>query len=127
MAYSRRLDFMFCELCGTMLSLNSTKYAQCSLCGSKRKAKEICGREICLTATAKDIQRELGIKPFVKAGGLYIDFDGEEEVRHATTRRTCEKCGHPELEYYTRQTRSADEGETAFYHCRKCGHRFKEG
>ncbi|KAK9289566.1 hypothetical protein L1049_007722 [Liquidambar formosana] len=74
-----------------------------------------------------DIQRELGIKPFVKADGLYIDFEGEEEVRRATTRRTCEKCGHPELEYYTRQTRSADEGETAFYHCRKCGHRFKEG
>lgn len=34
----------------------------------------------------------------------------------------CEKCGRPEVRYYTQQLRSADEGTTVFYEC-ECGHK----
>lgn len=41
MAYSQARGFMFCNLCGTMLSLVSPKIAECSLCRSKTSAKGI--------------------------------------------------------------------------------------
>ena len=42
----------------------------------------------------------------------------------ATVEETCPKCGNPEMDYYTLQLRSADEGQTVFYECEKCGHKF---
>ncbi|KUF87565.1 hypothetical protein AM588_10001527 [Phytophthora nicotianae] len=42
----------------------------------------------------------------------------------ATVEETCPKCGNPEMDYYTLQLRSADEGQTVFYECKKCGHKF---
>ena len=41
----------------------------------------------------------------------------------ATVEETCPKCGNPEMDYYTLQLRSADEGQTVFYECKKCGHK----
>ena len=36
----------------------------------------------------------------------------------------CPQCGNPEMEYFTMQLQSADEGQTVFYECPKCGHTF---
>lgn len=33
---------------------------------------------------------------------------------------SCPKCGNIEMEFYTMQLRSADEGQTVFYECAKC-------
>ncbi|KAL5557850.1 hypothetical protein UlMin_034061 [Ulmus minor] len=94
MALSQRRDFLFCDLCGTMLDFKSAKYAQCPLCKHKRSAKDIMGKEISYTVTAEDIRRELG-----------ISLINEEKVELSKIKKRCEKCGHDEASYYTRQVR----------------------
>ncbi|KAE8729272.1 protein terminal ear1-like [Hibiscus syriacus] len=112
MAYSQVRDFMFCSLCGTMLSLVSAKIAECALCKTKTSAKGILGREIGYTLTVEDIRRDLGISHAME------EMKTEESA--ALIKQTCKSCGNTELEYTTRQMRSADEGQTVFLVCPKC-------
>ncbi|KAF6136189.1 hypothetical protein GIB67_001598 [Kingdonia uniflora] len=123
MEVSQGPDFLFCDLCGNLLSLVSAKYAKCSLCGFKKKAEKIVGRETCYTVTAADIRRELGIEPFVQLAG---NVNEKVEVHRKLVKETCTKCGHDEQYYVTRQLRSADEGQTVFYECPNCGHSYSE-
>ncbi|CAO3638524.1 unnamed protein product [Cunninghamella echinulata] len=37
---------------------------------------------------------------------------------------TCPQCGNDEMAYHTMQLRSADEGQTIFYNCKKCGYKY---
>ncbi|OIV98024.1 hypothetical protein TanjilG_12255 [Lupinus angustifolius] len=113
--YSRGRDFLFCNLCGTMLTVPSTAQAECPLCKTRRSLKGIRGKEISYTISAEDIRRELG-----------INIIEEEKVQLSKVNKTCEKCGHNEAIFYTRQMRSADEGQTTFYTCTDCGHQFQE-
>jgi DNA-directed RNA polymerase I subunit RPA12 len=46
------------------------------------------------------------------------------EAKKATVNEECPKCKNPTMEYYTKQLRSADEGQTVFYECPKCSHKF---
>ncbi|KAI7751086.1 hypothetical protein M8C21_019961 [Ambrosia artemisiifolia] len=101
-------DFMFCELCGTMLSFDSRNYVKCPLCKSKRKTKEIAGMEIKYTVSEEQIRRELGLSSIE-------DYN----VR-------CPKCSNKGVYYHTQQTRSADEGQTMFYNCPNCGYNFTD-
>ncbi|KAK3436468.1 DNA-directed RNA polymerase I subunit RPA12 [Eucalyptus grandis] len=109
MARSRDRDFLFCDFCGTMLTLSSVKFAKCPLCNFKRSTKDIAGREIKYRVTAQDIRRELGMSTFE-----------EGELKLATITRKCEKCDNDEFEYTRKQMRSADEGQTTFLTCTKC-------
>jgi DNA-directed RNA polymerase I subunit RPA12 len=42
----------------------------------------------------------------------------------ATVNEECPVCKNPIMEFYTMQLRSADEGQTVFYECPKCSHKF---
>lgn len=42
----------------------------------------------------------------------------------ATIKEKCPKCDAPEMVFHTAQLRSADEGQTVFYNCVKCGYIF---
>ena len=54
--------------------------------------------------------------------------DGEEEdeigAQRALVGEECPKCKNPKMYFWTQQLRSADEGQTVFYECPKCEHRY---
>lgn len=95
-------------------------FAECPLCGFKRNASEIEGKEVRYTVTAEDIRRELKIEPLVTLEASQV----EEHVQRAVVNEACPRCNNPQLEYYTKQLRSADEGQTVFYDCPKCGYKY---
>ena len=47
-----------------------------------------------------------------------------EKSKQATIEQDCEEegCGNNLMYFYSRQTRSVDEGQTVYYECTKCGH-----
>lgn len=47
-------------------------------------------------------------------------------AEHAEVTEQCPKCGHERASFYTMQMRSADEGETVFYTCLKCAHKWRQ-
>jgi DNA-directed RNA polymerase I subunit RPA12 len=51
---------------------------------------------------------------------------GNQIQQRAVVNDECPKCKHPNLEYYTRQLRSADEGQTVFYECPNCHYKFSQ-
>ena len=115
MSYSHRRDFMFCDLCGTMLRVPSIEYAECPLCKTRKYINYVKDKEISYTISAEDIRRELG-----------INVIEEQKVENSKVNKTCEKCGHGEASFYTKQNRSADEGQTTYYTCTNCHHQFQE-
>lgn len=49
----------------------------------------------------------------------------KDEADQATVSETCPKCNHERASFYTMQLRSADEGQTVFYTCLKCAHKWR--
>ncbi|KAJ7541439.1 hypothetical protein O6H91_10G059500 [Diphasiastrum complanatum] len=127
MSRSSAHTWLFCELCGTMLSFDSPTYASCSFCNAQHDVKDFQGREIWYTLGAEDMIRRLGIEPLIKPESDPKVVKSSEEIQQrAMVNDECPKCKHPHLEYYTRQLRSADEGQTVFYECPNCHYKFSQ-
>ncbi len=101
----------FCKKCGSlMIPAKSDKQPKlvCSSCGySPRKKVDIKFRE--------KIKREE-----VKVG----TSENIETLPKAKIK--CPECGHGEAYWFLLGTRAADEPETQWYICTKCGHRWRE-
>ncbi|CAN1227133.1 hypothetical protein LINGRAPRIM_LOCUS1145 [Linum grandiflorum] len=97
MMSARRGDFMFCNLCGTMMVLSSGDQVKCPLCKSCKKGKDVDLLLKVIVVMVQDIRKDLGIS----------HFEGKMEVKDM-------------------EMRSADEGQTTFYHCSVCSHTFTE-
>jgi len=65
-----------------------------------------------------------------RAPQKWIKGEEEEKARnkesdHATVKEQCPVCSHDRASFYTMQLRSADEGQTVFYTCLKCSHKWR--
>ena len=109
-------DPSFCGQCGSILPLPGLEsYITCKVCGFQYDVSVFESVEIHSFKTYNhDKLNRFKIK----------DLENEVEDSGPVTKRKCSKCGHDKMTYITRQTRSADEGQTVFYTCVNC--KFKE-
>ncbi len=101
---------LFCPKCGHILTLKDEKKKKlvCLACGYSTKEK-----------------KEVKLKEKVEKARKIEVVDQKMSTLPKIT-IDCPKCGHKEAYYWTMQTRAADEAETRFFECVKCGHRWRE-
>jgi DNA-directed RNA polymerase I subunit RPA12 len=103
-------DLEFCSNCGTILPLPTFQDSLiCKLCKTSTNIREWNGKIIENNYLINQINRMTH-----KEGLKKDDFSG------TLVDRKCSKCSHEGMTYSTRQTRSADEGQTVFFACPRC-------
>ncbi|WAR31755.1 RPA12-like protein [Mya arenaria] len=110
--FSSELDF--CPRCGTVLPLPEVEdVVMCALCSFKIDVKDFDGIEVRTKAEFNRPETMLG-----------KEEEADSQLKGPMADRKCSKCEHDGMIYTTRQTRSADEGQTVFFTCPEC--RFQE-
>jgi len=99
----------FCPKCKALLIPVNGKY-RCPSCGYE----ELAPTE----------EKELIAKKKAKVEEKMEEKELTETM--PTVAVECPKCGHKEAFWFTQQTRAADEPETQFFICKKCGHRWRK-
>ncbi|CAM9852584.1 unnamed protein product [Discosporangium mesarthrocarpum] len=111
------MEWPFCPSCGTMFEAPESGDIECSNCSFRTDFASMGEIEV----VTKSEERPLPewVAELQRVGG-------KEKLQRATVEEPCPKCGHPEMEFYTMQLRSADEGQTVFYEClsKSCRHKY---
>ncbi|KAJ2705042.1 DNA-directed RNA polymerase I core subunit rpa12 [Coemansia sp. IMI 203386] len=117
----RRTHFgslIFCSECGSLLdNPGDQDHIVCHSCGEAKEGKEFEGTETVSRSQDNAFPSRLRNKRSLVQGV----GDSAERV-DARVEETCPQCGGNEMTFYTMQMRSADEGQTVFYNCVKCGY-----
>jgi DNA-directed RNA polymerase I subunit RPA12 len=105
---------LFCDACGSLLEdpTHTNTEVSCGLCGQTVAARDFQSLVVCTVG-----------KEHVLGASEHAQKVQRKRAR-AVVREACPECAHPELQYYTMQLRSADEGQTVFYECGECGHTY---
>ena len=101
---------MFCPKCKTLMFPDKeTNELVCRRCDHREPIKKGEGKIIEKAESKEDILEVA---------------EGTETT--PKTKVECPECGNLEAFYHIRQTRAADEAETKFYRCTKCGHTWRD-
>jgi len=113
--FSPEVDF--CPGCGALLpSLTSTGDVTCVCCKYVVSSKLFDEKVIRYTVEFNSVEGT-GRSNKKKAG---------DQADGPVIERKCPKCGHDQMSYAAIQLRSADEGQTVFFTCLKCGYKESE-
>ncbi|MCL7413482.1 MAG: transcription factor S [ANME-2 cluster archaeon] len=99
----------FCPQCKSMMMPS----------GSKMKCKK-CNYEKDRTTRTSVVEKKVFKEREVTV------IEGNEAAGLPTSRVVCEECGNDTAYWWLRQLRSADESETRFFRCTKCGRTWRE-
>lgn len=100
----------FCRDCGALLPALSDKDIVCCM--------------VCKNSVGVDQFEETEVTYTVKFNKLEKPKKNLDETEGPVLERNCPKCTNDKMSFATLQLRSADEGQTVFFTCTKCG--FKE-
>ncbi|XP_044743576.1 DNA-directed RNA polymerase I subunit RPA12 [Chrysoperla carnea] len=121
MSTEENLDYVpgFCPLCGDILPLLKEKGGvKCYSCDHEWGPNVFSNIKADYVIHFNDVDAlEAKIKDDSKKSK-------KKQNEGPVIERKCVKCGNGKMSYATLQLRSADEGQTVFYTCTKCG--FKE-
>ena len=114
----------FCHRCGAVMPLlnRGALLLTCARCGFQLNVSTLDGttRETVIVFNRWDPVTKRRVETSTKIGGEKT-ADGKEKMMAPVVARKCPKCPSEEMMFTTRQTRSADEGQTVFYTCVDCG------
>ena len=138
---------VFCPVCGTFFDLRQvgTEY-QCRKCSTRKnclKSTYDSDNRMMFTRSVVEfpsanawLNKTLASKNLVVEGttaspqklrkkeeGMDSEEDDGIGAQRALVSEECGKCKNPKMFFWTQQLRSADEGQTVFYECPKCGNR----
>ena len=90
-----------------------------------KKERKKYGQFFTSMETARFMAGLYNVNEKIKENDSVIE-KGEDVNTLPTTKAVCPECGHTEASWWLQQTRSADEAETRFFKCLKCGHTWRE-
>ncbi|WP_456472695.1 transcription factor S [Methanocaldococcus sp.] len=99
----------FCPKCNNVM-IPAGDVLRCAVCGYEEKGEK----------EGYEYKEE-----FKKKEKIAI-IEGSKIETLPTIKIECPKCGHTEAYWWLQQTRCADEPETRFYKCKKCGYTWRE-
>lgn len=102
---------LFCDQCGMLINIATRGEIRCPLCKSVYDASLLDHFE-------KTVNLD-------EAQDNETNANEEESIRTIIDEK-CPQCTHVGLYFTTAQLRSADEGQTIFYECPKCGYRYQQ-
>jgi DNA-directed RNA polymerase I subunit RPA12 len=110
-------SLIFCQACGNLLDpIGNESMMNCNQCGLTQSAQDVDSFQIITRSPANAFNSSLK--------RMLVQRQAPKREKAATIREKCPKCGAPEMSFHTMQLRSADEGQTIFYHCTQCGYKF---